>query len=235
MTRKDMQEGTAKYRLTGWWLHEVQDKVDEFLQEEGYLDVNIPHDYYNTPPSDLSAVRSNLEVVRRVLKNQEMMMRPVIEALKEEIYPVIDAFNRGLYVQLTYLLHLDTICHSPAALAEMTTSDEDVMARISLLGEEEAEWVQSVIEDLGLLTEMKAIEDPTYKEGQQSFHIVPVSGLAISRLARLEIELRTVLEVWDSSTKKGRAHFRKRFDALQELLIKGKQKEAETLSEEWMM
>jgi ankyrin repeat protein len=50
------------------------------------------------------------------------------------------------------------------------------------------------VKDLEYLSEMQRMESPDYKGS--NFHIVPVSGLVLSELCRMENECNTVLELW---------------------------------------
>lgn len=60
------------------------------------------------------------------------------------------------------------------------------------------EWIDDMIKDIHYLNEMHKLEDPEYaKENQVSLHIVPISGLVVGMVCRLENECKTVCELWE--------------------------------------
>ena len=53
--------------------------------------------------------------------------------------------------------------------------------------------LQRLLDDLEYLFDMRRLED---NPREKSMHIVPISGLCVGRVVRLESEMRTVVEVW---------------------------------------
>lgn len=62
-------------------------------------------------------------------------------------------------------------------------------------GEASNRQLASLLDDIQYMTEMKRLE--SHPE-EKSMHIVPISGLCVGRILRLESEMRTVVEVWGS-------------------------------------
>ncbi len=64
------------------------------------------------------------------------------------------------------------------------------------------QWTTETIEDLHYLIEMKNLENPIYAASKKKAgvsHIVPISGLVITELMRLENEHKTVMELRETS------------------------------------
>ncbi len=57
-----------------------------------------------------------------------------------------------------------------------------------------ADNIKRLLKDIDYCTSMKRLE---ISEQKSDFHIVPITGLIISRFTRLENELVTVKEVWE--------------------------------------
>lgn len=94
------------------------------------------------------------------------------------------------------------------------------------------EWVENTIMDIVYLEEMRLLDDPEYSKGKNRLDIVPVTGLVVSVLLRLENEHKTVLDLWGHLERAGEmVEDRVESLALHHAIGEGNEKLAEQLLE----
>eukprot|EP01133_Synstelium_polycarpum_P004948 gene4948-5747_t len=226
--KRKLMNGTFKEEITEWWLKRVDTRVADFLTERGYNFAAIPENYIEQPPLCMKDVISNLVLVQKILDPAEHVIEiitlpstvedganvieevpkasselstsssrflnsPVtlIKELREEIYPEIHKFIRKAHIVLSehFGLAIDqfTVERANEMLAKSRTEEN---ADAQVIG-----WIEDMLSDLVYLKEMERLEDA---KNEKSMHIVPIGGLVMGSFARLENELNTVVELWDS-------------------------------------
>jgi len=192
-TKHRLLQGALKKELTQWWLQEVQQRMLQFLVDRGYIADALPSDYIECPPLDINHVKRNIQLLKEVLDPNSKYkdeLPPVIESLKELVYPRIDAFLHDTKAVLSSELRFDLMDFDIDEVGELYEKHK------SQLEPQICEWIAGTIKDIGYLDEMKKLEDPVYAKGKGTLHIVPISGLAISNLVIKEKEHKTALELW---------------------------------------
>ena len=193
LDRRDILSGKTKNELVEWWLSEVNSKTIELLISSfSYKENALPDDYIQVPPSDMKIVKQNLDSLENCKKSNEFM--ELIEKLKNIIYPQIDLFLKNAKAVLSIQLELDVRSFDVSAVSqtfqerykELKNSDSSLTT-----------WIEDSIEDIRYLIEMKKMEDENYVTNNPNPHIVPVSGLALGTIARLENEYKTAIELWN--------------------------------------
>eukprot|EP01103_Thecamoeba_quadrilineata_P005023 TRINITY_DN14879_c0_g1_i1.p1 TRINITY_DN14879_c0_g1~~TRINITY_DN14879_c0_g1_i1.p1 ORF type:complete len:984 (-),score=261.24 TRINITY_DN14879_c0_g1_i1:3-2954(-) len=209
--RDHILSGKAKAELVDWWLDLIDKQVKKHLQGRGYNFETIPEDYLEKAPGDLSQVRKNLRIIRRVLADLSSTsygaIHILLDDLKSEILPRIDWFLLDLLSLLALRqaeLHsraLNRDCPWDLATPNDLLGEEsppiDQEFRLAIQsGENEAE----VAKDVEYLREMRKMEeDPDSLQrmaGAGVENIVPISGLIVGWFYRLENECHTVLDLW---------------------------------------
>ncbi len=127
----------------------------------------------------------NVSLASSAVSEQLGGMVWVIFELKKEIYSEIDRYMSDCFVVLCDVFKTRN--------RDLTMMTKLFLSRQSFLSEKERTYLNQLLDDIAYLKEMKQLEQDTQ---QRSMHIVPVSGLAIGRMVRLEQEMRTVCEVW---------------------------------------
>ena len=112
----------------------------------------------------------------------------MIEELRDEVYPRIDAFIVDSNAVIAAQLRLKQQDVTPSmVMKKLVTTEIDSSLEA---------WILNTIKDIEYLKEMQRLEDVEYAKEAGSLHIVPVSGLALSVLRRYENEHVTVLDLW---------------------------------------
>ena len=177
----------------------MKKRVYKFLSGHGYQVNCIPYNYTEERPADINAVQSQAVLLAEVLNFRVDLygFRPFLEDLVDAIHERISGFMVELRAALCILTGINTF------------SKERIEAwlqeRSEGAGADQADARQAVkdlFEDYLYLMEMKSMDD-VWKNGKtptatklQLTQVVPISGLAVGVVIRLEQEVATVLELW---------------------------------------
>lgn len=187
--------GTRKDELSRWWLTQISTMCTEFLAKLGFVEEAVPENYIETPPSDIKAVRANLQLVKEVLDRKEDVhgTQGLVSEVKQLVYGRIDSFLE------------DTILALAAELGHLTDEPfSSEKARLCLeemkdsLDEEHHQRIENNIKDVEYLCRMKQLEEEEQGGQLRLGDVVPVSGLVMSAFHRRENVLKTVIELWGS-------------------------------------
>jgi len=246
--RARILDGTAKRQLSEWWLEEIEQGVDAFLERSGFNFHAIPEDYIEKPPSDLASINANLRMLREMMnpKNTRFRVGEFVETLRARIYARIDEFLTSLR---------DVAAEEVAALCAavpdlqianslLTNVDDDpihgLRRPIAALRKMEhtlncdqvtllAQLVE-LCQDVDYVCEMKRLEKRDIQENNDKgiimTNIVPVGGLIFSRFYRVENELMTILELWGDNRLRRTASTRRMDEENKRLLEERKGKAA---------
>lgn len=167
--------------------HDAETAVDAFLAAQyGFDGAAVPHDYLDTPPSDLSAVQTCFDTLAHCTADvfhpssavNTVLVRPFVgDAWRTRLLPL-----RAELSQLLERLGAESGGNAAAAAA-------------------------AVRKDVAHLDAMWAMDGPVCCDGAAPLvgaeacggklsDVVPVYGLLVGRLHRLENEHRTVLQHW---------------------------------------
>eukprot|EP01114_Cavostelium_apophysatum_P016082 TRINITY_DN4516_c0_g1_i1.p2 TRINITY_DN4516_c0_g1~~TRINITY_DN4516_c0_g1_i1.p2 ORF type:complete len:707 (-),score=176.75 TRINITY_DN4516_c0_g1_i1:2247-4367(-) len=213
--KKEIMNGNKKNDLTSWWLGHIRRRVDKLLVDHNYDFDAVPNEYIDNPPKSLAAVKENLTIVQQCIRAfnaaQQLKTNPeysipekeqgamqndmlqLLEKLKNDIYPKLDDFVAQ--AQIVLLDHFDCLDIQfdmivINALMKLTCDD---------MGDDATMWIDRVAGEITYVEQMKKLENSTVRTDNKD--IVPISGLIVGRIVRLENELQTVLEVWENNTK----------------------------------
>lgn len=191
LEKRELMNGTTKDKTTEWWLSLIKDECDKFLDKRGYNNDVVPQDYLEQPPTNIQAVRDNLQLIKEILNPNEdkHQVQRLIKNLKVQIYPEIDRFISNAQIVLAEQFNMDYDNFSLDAAEAKFNSEK------STLSAEVREWIEDMFKDIHYLRQMKRLEKPQNCK-EKILDIVPVTGLIVGRFYRLENELRTVLDVW---------------------------------------
>eukprot|EP01094_Clydonella_sp_ATCC50884_P013098 TRINITY_DN2336_c0_g1_i1.p1 TRINITY_DN2336_c0_g1~~TRINITY_DN2336_c0_g1_i1.p1 ORF type:complete len:1008 (+),score=287.45 TRINITY_DN2336_c0_g1_i1:266-3289(+) len=187
-------DGTRKNELVSWWLDAIEEKVLAFLDKLGYQYKAMPENYVEDAPDDLEAIRTNTRILKDVLTPGEdkFGVQTLIKRIQGMVGPKIDEFvDNGLYI-------LSEKFGRTIDDRTMAEAEKELKENPDLFDPVELEWIDDLMKDINYLQEMRRMEDPEYaKHNEVSFHIVPLSGLTLGVLVRLENECKTILELWE--------------------------------------
>jgi hypothetical protein len=111
----------------------------------------------------------------------------IIDKVKQEVYTRIREYIDECTIILCDVLRLSLLAFS------VQTCQKLFKERHNTFSEEESKQLSSLLDDIDYLLEMQRLESAPR---EKSMHIVPISGLCVGRVVRLESEMRTVVEVW---------------------------------------
>ncbi|EGC30109.1 hypothetical protein DICPUDRAFT_99631, partial [Dictyostelium purpureum] len=131
--------------------------------------------------------RSNTPQLQQPQK-ETLNFSPVelIEQLKSEIYPIIDDFIKRSHAVFCDILNVDNL-NDNNSIKDLLNERKPSM-KSNLFSQ-----LEDLLSDLEYLEEMKRLEA---NPEATSFHIVPISGLVIGFFARIENELKTIIELY---------------------------------------
>ena len=200
--------GTGKKELWDKILRFISTRCKAFLSEIGYVKNAVPFNYTSEPPKDILIVRHNLAIVESLIQtdlnvtrdtpssNDQRDFGSFLETVAMESYAEIDPFIEDVTVILSDEWRNMCVTNEKWKTFEFhdLILSADVTSRLS--------------SDLEYLREMKRMDEDFGRkrsdrtlEKQNCFDVgaaaVPISGLAMSKVCRLEVEMRTVLELWD--------------------------------------
>eukprot|EP01102_Stenamoeba_stenopodia_P008779 TRINITY_DN2560_c0_g1_i1.p1 TRINITY_DN2560_c0_g1~~TRINITY_DN2560_c0_g1_i1.p1 ORF type:complete len:471 (-),score=113.47 TRINITY_DN2560_c0_g1_i1:75-1487(-) len=197
LSKKEVIDGSIKESLTDWWLSLINDNVDNFLTELGYDHNAVPFDYIEVPPLSLEVVRNNLKLVQKSLvelksKDGTGPAHKLINELKNVILPKIEHFIKKVKVVLCDYFNISFEDFDLEVVKKLYKE------KLPLLEPKLASSIQSMVQDLEYLNEMIYLEHNPKKleKGKLELGVVPITGLIIGKMYRLENELLTVLDVW---------------------------------------
>lgn len=192
--RESIVSGERKNELTDWWLNLVRTRVTDFLRASNYDFDAVPVSYIDEAPEDMSAVLRNLAILQlsthAISESRKPPGSPVtpapeipdgagavevdgaaavhmVESLARTIYPRLDAFAAEAQVILDGISGIDDL------------PKDNPYKQLQL--------------DVRYVRRMHELEDIRNKV--DDLDVVPVTGLAIGRLFRMEKEVTTVVEL----------------------------------------
>ena len=146
----------------------------------------------------LSAL-SNTKILSNLLTSDQSKtgLGTLIQSLKDLIYPKIESFIADAKIALAEQLQFD-LTEGNFSLKEL----EDAFTQQKpKLANNLIDWIDEMLKDIAYLNEMYELENPNYPEKDKvSLHIVPISGLVVGVICRLENECKTVCELWEPAT-----------------------------------
>lgn len=197
--QKKFFDGTNKQELTDWWLETIYEEYRNYVTKNGVDLEAIDSNYIDNKPKDISQIRNNLEALERILSGFQGISSGSefsnwIRQLMDSIYKRIESFNKmGLYV---------------LALELNLNPDDISMEKIQnfVSNHSVSDDVNNLYKDILYIEEMFAMEEHIQKTTEKSkkglslSNVVPISGLIMSSFYRLENELRTIIELYGSSS-----------------------------------
>lgn len=188
-----------KEKLTQWWLDLIKSQVNSFLSSLNFDFNAIPENYIDQPPESIEKVEKNCNLLRQLMDrssgDKHQMNAKLLIPLKTEIYAKIDQYIKQAK---------ETLEEEDLDVNE--SSWKDLIGRVNEsysdpLEENIRDRIVGLIKDLEYLEKMKKFEFEYYttqktEQGKGLSDIVPITGLIVGRIHRLENEARTCLEVW---------------------------------------
>jgi len=215
--REEYSSGMKKQELTQWWLDLIETRIEAFLAERKFDDKAVPFNYIDQPPTSLEAIRKNLQIIHHMMalheKDEYQIRQLLIEPLQKEIYSKIDEFLRVMKYILWNELKLLQNGTEPsldlgfARFQEMKT----------FLPKTKSEQLENMFHDINYILQMKKLEEnfwvelsvaPGVLNRKKVSDIVPITGLIMGKLHRIENELKTVLDHWGNRGSSNRFHAR---------------------------
>jgi len=198
LQKRELMNGERKDKISAWWLAKIDKAVLDFLANLGYQNDAIPENYVEQPPTDMNAVLENVKILSKLLAGEETDpgVKKLIEQMKEQIYPHIDTFLTDAAIVLSEQFNMDLTGKD----FSLSLVEEAFHRERPTLDSKISEWIDDMLKDISYLTEMKLLEDPEYTKDKTEFslHIVPISGLVVGSICRLENECKTVCELWQN-------------------------------------
>ncbi|PRP76536.1 hypothetical protein PROFUN_15078, partial [Planoprotostelium fungivorum] len=134
-------------------------------------------------------------------------VKMLIKELRDRIYPVLDGYVGSCKCILYDHVNVDECEHLSMekitelielTAKEMKKKDEKDSAQRWTRYEPQYNKMMKLISDVRYIERMKLLEENPEKVHEKD--IVPITGLIMSRFARFENELQTVIEVWGRNT-----------------------------------
>lgn len=210
--RRLILNSTRKLQLSEWWLGLIRSSVKQLLMDNMYDFHAVNSNYIESPPDDMESIRQNLELIQEILSpavDKHGVVEKLIKPLTERIYPKLDEL-----VEMMYIVLMDqSFDHGQTSVESFNQSQYEGRLR-EMTGEpqgppeEVAARLHSLLKDARYIHEMKAHEKNFRKQPEKevpglqrskSFVMVdavPVSGLIMNYFHRMEVELKTVIELW---------------------------------------
>jgi len=147
----------------------------------------------DTPPKSMDIIKKNLEILQGVIKHngkdKHNMQKDLIDPVKEKVYAKIQKF-------------LDQ--------ANMSLKDrfpdlnlEKFKSSMEGRSPEDIKLISSLVKDINYLSDMQKKEFDFFKIQEDNNRagiadVIPVTGLIISKICRLENEYRSVIAQWEN-------------------------------------
>lgn len=180
---------SRKHEVSACYTHDAEVFVDDFLSKQySYAPDAVPWDYLDTPPTQMRVIESNLDTLMHVTAEvflpssavHSKLIAPFVERVwRTQLSPLkrdLETFHEQL---LTAAVHHDNL----RAIQNIRTSVEKDLEYVSQMEQLEHHYLLHLHD--GSPQPQKVLSD-----------FVPVSGIVIGRLHRLENEHRTVIEHW---------------------------------------
>eukprot|EP01102_Stenamoeba_stenopodia_P012381 TRINITY_DN3902_c0_g1_i1.p1 TRINITY_DN3902_c0_g1~~TRINITY_DN3902_c0_g1_i1.p1 ORF type:complete len:632 (+),score=186.50 TRINITY_DN3902_c0_g1_i1:311-2206(+) len=84
--RREVLSGRKKDKLSAWWLTAVEERVNQFLGNQGYDFSAVPEDYIDEPPKSLRNVLKNQEIIRRWIQPSTLEDKLQVKQLTKVFY-----------------------------------------------------------------------------------------------------------------------------------------------------
>jgi hypothetical protein len=189
--------------INRWYLTAIERATPAFLASRGYDIHAIPHDYLSVPPHSLFTVRMNFRIVQEVLnpRNDRHGFTLFLNELSTLIYARLDEYATLLCCAIDRrVAAMHGAPSDPFAPPNWFASDEvplssehvDAMLQRSPTAE-----VTKMLGELKYIVEMRELEQCKAQERGELSQVVPVTGLIVNYLMRVDNEVRTVLTRWD--------------------------------------
>lgn len=136
------------------------------------------------------------------------MKRNLVEPLKREVYRAIHRFRRNAHLVLLDSLHDKQLLPPTRWDVSIQEAFQVFQASRQQFAEPESEQMEGLFRDCEYLQQMHVLEDEVLNRKSNNAStgklsdIVPITGLIIGRLHRLENELKTVLQHWQGRMRK---------------------------------
>ena len=191
-----VRSGATKRELTRWYLDLVHREADALLAAHGFAADAVPANYTEQPPACMAAVRRNQAVCHALLAGRATLpdVAAAVARTCRAVYARLDAFvletMQVLQQDMGLAARADTLDDVPAFVAAAHARTREAEAA----GEPLARAWRSATADIEYVCEMHRRENMA---GGASMDIVPVSGLLLGRITRIENEMQTVVLIWD--------------------------------------
>jgi hypothetical protein len=192
--------------INQWYLAAIETAVPAFLASRGFEVNAIPMNYLSQPPRSLFAVRMNFRIVQEVLnpRNDRHGFTLFLNELSSLIYMRLEehatllccAIDRRVGAVPCTPDDTNAPANWFASDAEPLSSERvETMIRRS---DTDSLGVTKLLKELKYIIEMRELEQCRAQERGELSQVVPVTGLIVSYLMRLDNEIRTVLTRWDT-------------------------------------
>lgn len=202
---EEIKNGTLKNRMARWWLDCIREHVHELLLKHNYNFGAVPDNYIENPPKDINEVKKNLELIQKFLNVSEdeyNLVILIVEPLKSIIYPNLEKFRLKLQTYLILFSKSSWLSVSKFNLSDYKIHLQDTY-NSGILNDTEYESLQAVALDVEYIDEMIKLESEFGKTKKAELsNVVPVSGLALNYFHRLQMELKTILELFTPKKQK---------------------------------
>lgn len=191
-----VRTGATKRELTRWYLDLVHREADALLAAHGFAADAVPANYTEQPPACMAAVRRNQQICHALLAGRETLpdVAAALARTCRTVYARLDAFvldtMQVLRQDMGLAARADSLDDVPAFVAAAQARAASAEAAAEPLARS---W-RDATRDIEYISEMHRRENMA---GGASKDIVPVSGLLLGRLTRIENEMQTVALIWD--------------------------------------
>jgi hypothetical protein len=192
-----------KDSTTVWYLAQVETAVDEYLSSRlGFHRDAIPYNYLDEPPANMGIVRSNLDALEHCASEAyhtatdfcRTLITPTVTRIwRDALHPVMNEID-------TLVTRLDRTLHhmlSDGANVTPFLSEEQLKLFSAFCESSQASLIKDIahIESMFQLETTWLVEEEAGRNDGVS-DVVPVAGLALSRVHRLLNEHQTVVDHW---------------------------------------
>lgn len=227
---KELIGGRRKEELTNWWLHLIEESVAKFIESVPGMTPNaIPYQYLDQAPKSLEVIEKNLEILRQLIDptkygDKYQVKDRLIDPLCFTIYLEIDSFLQQAQLLCVNLL-LEALIeneeekealsiHSLQSLdyefVKQSFSKVKGSQNLNDFMRSKLKEMEGLVRDIEYILEMKKLEQDFRSRNQKQENggkvsdIVPISGLILGVLHRMENEHKTVFEHWSPRIRSSR-------------------------------
>ena len=177
-----------KNALSTWWLEFVIKAVDGFLEECGYIADAVPSNYTDVRPGDMDLIAVNADILADALEPGNEAVMDLVDEVVEQVYTIVDEFMEDIESALQ--------CDWRALLGD-EGADSCEVRKASL--QADLAYLQRMRSmDRGILEnsgEKGSTGESTARKITMS-DVVPIGGLVMGRFHMYEVEILTVMEMW---------------------------------------